>query len=107
VEANCQDEKMLQGGAIVSNRNGTWKLFKKDIDDTTAEVMVEGHPDAIQQHGKFSRHGDDGTILGIACLRVMPGSDPTVAGLNPFRVARGRDWHTPPAGCGGRRCLLW
>jgi hypothetical protein len=22
-------------------------------------------PDAMQQHGKFSRHGDDGTIPGL------------------------------------------
>jgi DNA-binding winged helix-turn-helix (wHTH) protein/Tol biopolymer transport system component len=28
---------------FVSNRNGTWKLFKQKIDETTAEVLVEGH----------------------------------------------------------------
>jgi dipeptidyl aminopeptidase/acylaminoacyl peptidase len=27
---------------FVSNRNGTWKLFKQDIDETTPEVLVEG-----------------------------------------------------------------
>jgi Tol biopolymer transport system component len=27
---------------FVSNRNGTWKLFKQNIDETTAEVLVEG-----------------------------------------------------------------
>jgi Tol biopolymer transport system component len=27
---------------FVSNRNGTWKLFKQTIDETTAEVLVEG-----------------------------------------------------------------
>jgi DNA-binding winged helix-turn-helix (wHTH) protein/Tol biopolymer transport system component len=27
---------------FVSNRNGTWKLFKQAIDETTAEVLVEG-----------------------------------------------------------------
>ena len=26
-----------------SNRNGTWTLFKQAIDETTADVMVEGH----------------------------------------------------------------
>jgi Tol biopolymer transport system component len=28
---------------FVSNRNGTWALFKQAIDETTAEVLVEGH----------------------------------------------------------------
>jgi DNA-binding winged helix-turn-helix (wHTH) protein/Tol biopolymer transport system component len=28
---------------FVSNRNGTWTLFKQAIDDTTADVLVEGH----------------------------------------------------------------
>lgn len=28
---------------FVSNRNGTWTLFKQAIDETTAEVLVEGH----------------------------------------------------------------
>jgi DNA-binding winged helix-turn-helix (wHTH) protein/Tol biopolymer transport system component len=28
---------------FVSDRNGTWKLFKQNIDETTAEVLVEGH----------------------------------------------------------------
>jgi DNA-binding winged helix-turn-helix (wHTH) protein/Tol biopolymer transport system component len=27
---------------LVSNRNGTWKLFRQAIDETTAEVLVEG-----------------------------------------------------------------
>jgi DNA-binding winged helix-turn-helix (wHTH) protein/Tol biopolymer transport system component len=27
---------------FVSNRNGTWKLFRQAIDETTAEVLVEG-----------------------------------------------------------------
>ena len=27
---------------FASDRNGTWKLFKQDIDETTAEVLVEG-----------------------------------------------------------------
>jgi len=28
---------------FVSNRNGTWRLFKQAIDETTADVLVEGH----------------------------------------------------------------
>ncbi|MGA7316310.1 MAG: protein kinase [Silvibacterium sp.] len=28
---------------FVSTRNGTWKLFKQNIDETTAEILVEGH----------------------------------------------------------------
>jgi hypothetical protein len=28
---------------FVSNRNGTWTLFKQGIDETTADVLVEGH----------------------------------------------------------------
>jgi hypothetical protein len=28
-------------------------------------VWLLRDPDAMQQHGKFSRHGDDGTIPGL------------------------------------------
>jgi len=28
---------------FVSNRTGTWTLFKREIDETTADVLVEGH----------------------------------------------------------------
>src|SRR6202012_5907547 len=28
---------------FVSNRNGTWTLFKQAIDETTADVLVGGH----------------------------------------------------------------
>jgi Tol biopolymer transport system component len=28
---------------FVSNRTGTWTLFKQAIDETTADVLVEGH----------------------------------------------------------------
>ena len=28
---------------FVSNRNGTWTLFKQSMDETTAEALVEGH----------------------------------------------------------------
>ena len=39
-EAWTADSKAV---LFVSNRNGTWKLFKQNIGDTTAEVLVEGH----------------------------------------------------------------
>jgi DNA-binding winged helix-turn-helix (wHTH) protein/Tol biopolymer transport system component len=32
---------------FVSNRNGTWTLFKQAIDEATAEVMAEGHTIAL------------------------------------------------------------
>jgi hypothetical protein len=38
-EAWTSDSKAV---LFVSNRNGTWKLFKQDIDETTPEVLVEG-----------------------------------------------------------------
>jgi DNA-binding winged helix-turn-helix (wHTH) protein/Tol biopolymer transport system component len=38
-EAWTSDSKSV---LFVSNRNGTWKLFKQNIDETTAEVLVEG-----------------------------------------------------------------
>jgi hypothetical protein len=38
-EAWTSDSKAV---FFVSNRNGTWKLFKQAIDETTAEVLVEG-----------------------------------------------------------------
>ena len=41
---NIADAWTLDSKAVlfVSNRNGTWKLFKQDIDKTTPEVLVEG-----------------------------------------------------------------
>jgi serine/threonine protein kinase len=39
-EAWTADSKAV---LFVSNRNGTWKLFKQNIGDTTAQVLVEGH----------------------------------------------------------------
>jgi len=38
-EAWTADSKAV---LLVSNRNGTWKLFKQNIDETTPEVLVEG-----------------------------------------------------------------
>jgi DNA-binding winged helix-turn-helix (wHTH) protein/Tol biopolymer transport system component len=38
-EAWTPDSKAV---LFVSNRNGTWKLFKQAVDETTAEVLVEG-----------------------------------------------------------------
>lgn len=41
---NIADAWTLDSKAVlfVSNRSGTWKLFKQDIDKTTPEVLVEG-----------------------------------------------------------------
>ena len=41
---NIADAWTLDSKAVlfVSNRNGTWKLFKQDIAETTPEVVVEG-----------------------------------------------------------------
>lgn len=39
-EAWLSDSKTV---LFVSNRNGAWALFKQVIDETTAEVLVEGH----------------------------------------------------------------
>src|SRR4029077_1050888 len=38
-EAWTSDSKAI---LFVSNRNGTWGLFKQNIEETTAEVLVEG-----------------------------------------------------------------
>lgn len=38
-EAWTADSKAV---LFVSNRNGTWKLFRQNIDESTAEVLVEG-----------------------------------------------------------------
>jgi len=42
---------------FVSDRNGTWKLFKQKIDETTAEVLVEG------RSMRFPRLGADGAHI--------------------------------------------
>jgi Tol biopolymer transport system component len=41
---NIADAWTLDSKAVlfVSNRNGTWKLFKQNIDETTPELLVEG-----------------------------------------------------------------
>jgi DNA-binding winged helix-turn-helix (wHTH) protein/Tol biopolymer transport system component len=62
---------------FVSNRNGTWKLFRQAIDETTAEVLVEGHslflprlsPDGSQAL-YLSYPEPSATSLPIAVMRV-------------------------------------
>jgi len=64
-EAWTSDSKAV---LFVSNRNGTWKLFRQNIGETTAEVLAEGRsiylprssPDGSQAlHLTASRPGDN------------------------------------------------
>ena len=52
---------------FVSDRSGTWKLFKQNIDETTAEVLVEG------SSMRFPRLSADG--LHVLYLVETQGSD--------------------------------
>jgi DNA-binding winged helix-turn-helix (wHTH) protein/Tol biopolymer transport system component len=62
---------------FISNRNGTWKLFRQAIDETTAEVLVEGRslflprlsPDGSQAL-YLSYPEPSATSLPIAVMRV-------------------------------------
>jgi DNA-binding winged helix-turn-helix (wHTH) protein/Tol biopolymer transport system component len=62
---------------FVSNRNGTWKLFRQAIDETTAEVLVEGRSHFLprlsadgSQALYLSYPEPNATSLPIAVMRV-------------------------------------
>jgi hypothetical protein len=76
---------------FVSNRNGTWKLFKQDIDETSPEVLVEGRSISLP------RLSADGTQ--VLYLYLSNPDDPSlphevmskpIAGGTPRVVLRGK-----------------
>jgi DNA-binding winged helix-turn-helix (wHTH) protein/Tol biopolymer transport system component len=76
---------------FVSNRNGTWKLFKQAIDETSPEVLVEG------RSLMTARLSADGTqVLYMSFSNPDDASSPTeviskpIAGGTPHVVMQGK-----------------
>jgi len=69
---------------FVSNRNGTWKLFKQNIDETTPEVLAEGRsiatprltPDGSQVLYLSYSYPDDASVPGSLMSRLLAGGTP-------------------------------
>lgn len=61
-----------QSVLFVSNRNGTWKLYKEDVDSATAEVLVEGHSIYLP---RLSADGSQALYLSVS--RPGDNSSPT------------------------------
>jgi DNA-binding winged helix-turn-helix (wHTH) protein/Tol biopolymer transport system component len=67
---------------FASDRNGTWKLFKQNIDETTAEVLVDGHS------MRFPRLSADGSQI-LYLVESQPGDDSLPASLMAKPLAGG------------------
>jgi Tol biopolymer transport system component/DNA-binding winged helix-turn-helix (wHTH) protein len=69
---------------FVSNRNGTWKLFKQNIDETTPEVLAEGRriatprlsPDGSQVLYLSSSDPNDASLPASLMSRPLAGGTP-------------------------------
>jgi hypothetical protein len=69
-----------------SNRNGTWKLFKQAIDETTPEVLAEGRrlflprlsADGSQVLYQYSSNPDDGSYMSLMSKPLAGGAPRTV-----------------------------
>jgi DNA-binding winged helix-turn-helix (wHTH) protein/Tol biopolymer transport system component len=69
---------------FVSNRNGTWKLFKQNIDETTPEVLAEGRsiatprltPDGSQVLYLSTSNPDDVSFPASLISRPLEGGTP-------------------------------
>ncbi len=67
---------------FVSDRNGTWRLFKQNIDETTAEVLVEG------RSMRFPRLSADGSQV-LYLVESQPGDHSLSASLMAKPLAGG------------------
>ncbi|MGA2848784.1 MAG: hypothetical protein ABSE46_07305 [Terracidiphilus sp.] len=67
---------------FVSDRNGTWKLFKQNIDQSTAEVLVEG------RSMRFPRLSADGSQV-LYLVESKPGDHSLPASLMSKPLAGG------------------
>ena len=67
---------------FVSDRNGTWKLFRQNIDETTAEILVEG------RSMRFPRLSADGLQV-LYLVEPQPGDPSLPAALMSKPLAGG------------------
>ncbi len=100
--ANIADAWTSDSKAVlfVSNRNNTWKLFKQGIDETTAQVLVEGHSiflprlsaDGSQVLYLVSSRPDDVSFPASLVSKPLVGGPPHVVlqekGIINFQCAR-------------------
>jgi Tol biopolymer transport system component len=96
-EAWTSDSKAV---LLVSNRNGTWKVFKQAIDETTAEVLVEGRSQFLPRLSADGTHvlyltasRPDDTSLPVSLMRrSLAGGPPQLVlqekGIHNFQCAR-------------------
>jgi Tol biopolymer transport system component len=85
---------------FVSNRNGTWKLFRQGIDETTPEAIVEAptinlprlSPDGSQVLYLSSSRPGDASVLPSVMSKPLAGGPPRVVlkekGINNYGCAR-------------------
>ena len=82
---------------FASNRSGTWKLFKQNIDETTAEVLVEGGSirfPRLSADGLHVLYLDESQRGGRSFLMAKPltGGPPRLvlrdSGINNYQCAR-------------------
>jgi DNA-binding winged helix-turn-helix (wHTH) protein len=85
---------------FVSDRNGTWKLFKQNIDETTAEVFVEGRSmrfprlsaDGLQVLYLVESQQDDHLLPASLMSKPLAGGPPRLVlrenGISNYQCAR-------------------
>ena len=85
---------------FVSDRNGTWKLFKQNIDETTAEVLVEGRSmrfprlsaDGLQVLYLVEPQRGDHSLPASLMSRPLAGGPPRLVlrenGISNYQCAR-------------------
>jgi DNA-binding winged helix-turn-helix (wHTH) protein/Tol biopolymer transport system component len=85
---------------FVSDRNGTWKLFKQNIDETTAEVLVEGRSmcfprlsaDGLQVLYLVESQQGDHSLPASLMSKPLAGGPPRLVlrenGINNYQCAR-------------------
>ena len=85
---------------FVSDRNGTWKLFKQNIDETTAEVLVEGRSmrfprlsaDGLQVLYLVESQRGDHSLPASLMSRPLAGGSPQLVlrenGITNYQCAR-------------------
>jgi DNA-binding winged helix-turn-helix (wHTH) protein/Tol biopolymer transport system component len=85
---------------FASDRNGTWKLFKQNIDETTAEVLVEGRgmrfprlsADGLQVLYLIESQQGDHSFPASLMSKPLAGGPPRLVlrenGINNYQCAR-------------------
>src|ERR1700689_159420 len=85
---------------FASDRDGSWKLFKQNIDETTAEILVEGHSvrfprlsaDGLQVLYLVDSQRGDHSLPASLMSKPLAGGPPRLVlrenGINNYQCAR-------------------